>query len=213
MGATLLAAAKRDTAIKTSTLRKEKRVPGVFYTSGKPGTHISLAYEELRKAHIAAGSNTLIDLDIDGKVEKVLIQELQLDPVMDTMIHVDFYGVKMKEKIDTAIPLAIVGESPAVKNDGGIMEISLTDVAIRCLPGDLVHEIEVDVSGLVNLGDSLHLSDLVLPKGMELIQEDILTIVSIQAPKEEVEDDGTMEMPTLVGEEEGEKDGEEEAKE
>lgn len=185
MEAIVLKATQRDTEKKASELRKEKLVPCVFYAHGKDNLHLAIEYEPMRKAYLKAGSNTLIDLEVEGKIVKVLIHDIQFDPIMDDITHVDFYGVKMKEKIDTEIPLEFVGLSSAVKNLGGILETTLHEVEVRCLPTDLVPNIEVDIAVLENLGDAIHLSDLNLPKGMELLQDEALTVISVQAPKEE----------------------------
>lgn len=182
-------------------LRAEKQVPGVIYGHNKENTHVIVDAEKLRKVYRQAGRNTIVSLEIEGgKTEKVLIHVLEKHPVKDTFVHVDFYAVKLKEKITTTIPLKFIGVSNAVKNFGGIFVETLSEVEVRCLPTDLVHEIEVDISGLENFGDSLHVSDVKAPKTIEILTGEEETVALVQAPKEEVVADEAPSSDQLVPE-------------
>ena len=188
MESTVLHVAERDLAKKAKTYRQEKQIPAVFYGHDKAPRHLTMEYEEFRKLFSKAGKSTLLDLDFgSGSKEKVLVHDIQYHPVSDDITHVDFYAVKMKEKITTEIPLEFVGESNAVKNFGGILETVLDALEIRCLPGDLVSQIEVDISVLESIGDSIHVSDLKIPAGLEVITDAELSVASVQAHKEEEE--------------------------
>ncbi|MFN7160155.1 MAG: 50S ribosomal protein L25 [Candidatus Gracilibacteria bacterium] len=168
-------------------LRTEKQVPAVIYGHKKENIHISVDAEKLRKVYRHAGRNTIVTLELDGgKTEKVLIHMVDRHPVKDTFMHVDFYAVKLKEKITTTIPLEFTGISNAVKNFGGIFVETMSEVEVRCLPTDLIHTIVVDIAVLENFGDSIHVSDLIVPKTIEILTGEEETIALVQAPKEEV---------------------------
>lgn len=188
MESTVLQVAERDLAKKANAYRQEKQIPAVFYGHDKAPRHMVMDYETFRKLFAKAGKSTLIDLDFGkGAKEKVLVHDIQYHPVSDDITHVDFYAVKMKEKITTEIPLEFVGESNAVRNFGALLETTLDAVEVKCLPGDLVSQIEVDISVLENVGDALHVSDLKIPSALEVLTDAELTIASVQAPKEEEE--------------------------
>lgn len=197
-----LAAAARDLKQAAKKLRQQKMVPAVFYGNGKTNESIVLDHETFRKVFAEAGSNTIIDLKMpSGATEKVLVHDVQRDPVMDTFMHVDFYGVKMTEKLTTEIPFEFVGESNAVKNLGGMLTTNMDEIEVRCLPGDLVHSIVIDLSKLENLNDSIHLSDITMPHGLEVMtEEEDPVIVSVQAIEEEKEEESTGEvaMPEVL---------------
>lgn len=178
-----LEARERDMTIPAKQLLTQKLLPAVFYGNGKENEVMILDYEEFRKVFRDAGSNTIVTLKLpSGKSEKVLIHEVQLDPVKDTYRHVDFYGLQMKEKITTTIPLHLVGESNAVKNFGGVLISNLDELEVRCLPTDLVHHIEVSLETLENIGDSIHVSEIAIPKGIEVLADMEETVASVQPP-------------------------------
>jgi len=179
-----ITAQERDLTKKPAHIRAEKLLPAEFYAEGKENQHLVFDYEDFRRLYRKAGKNSIVDVKMPaGGTEKVLIQEIQLDPIYDTIIHADLYGVKMKEKITTTIPLEFVGESNAVKNFGGIFVVQNGEIEVKCLPTDLVPTIEVDISGLEELGDSIHLEGINLPKGMEVTAEENLSIAMVMAPK------------------------------
>jgi len=185
MEAVVLNAHERDLSILAKDVRSEKKVPGVCYGHERKNIHVTVEHEELRKVLKKAGMSTLVDLTIEGKVEKVLISDVQFHPVMDTIEHVDFHIVKLKENITTEIPLEYVGVSSAVKNFAGVLVTNLDEVEVRCLPTALVHSIQVDISKLEALGDSIHVSDLTIPAGIEILTDAEETVCLVQAPADE----------------------------
>lgn len=190
-----LATEARDMTLPAKKLRKLKKVPAVYYGRDKETEHMAIDHEAFRKVFKAAGSNTIVDLKLpSGKTEKVLIHVIQKHPVTDLFIHVDFYGLQMKEKLNTEVPFNFTGEAGAVKNFGGILVTNRTDVEVRCLPTDLIHEIDIDLSTLENIGDSIHISDLKLPSTLEIVTELEEMIVTVQGVQEEEEVDETAEM-------------------
>jgi large subunit ribosomal protein L25 len=193
-----LAAKKRDASVKAKKLRAQGLVPGVIYGHGVENRNVMMAYNEFAKAIKAAGESTLIDLGIesDGEV-KVLVKDWQVEPLTNRYAHVDFYQVNLKEKLKTEIALNFVGESPAVKEQGGSLVKSLDSVLVECLPTDLVHAIDVDVSGLTTFDAMIRVRDLKVPAGITVLENPDETIATVEAPMTE-EQFKALETPTVV---------------
>lgn len=196
----------------SATLRKESGtnevkqvrdrggIPAVIYSSKIQPQNLELNRREveLLLAH-AAGESILVDLEIaDGNSitnTMTLIQEVQHHPVRGDVLHVDFHAVSATETIEAEIPIEPVGEADGVKNYGGILESIVRSLPIRCLPQDLPEILKVDVTNL-KVGDTLHVGDLVLPKGVEAAMDPGVTVLSIAAPNVAVEAADTSAAPT-----------------
>ncbi len=191
----------RDPAVKKAKdVRREGKLPAVFYGKGKDSQALQMDYQTFRRLYRAAGDSTLVELNIDGKTkETVLIHDFQRDPVSDDYIHVDFMGINMNEEITTNIHLEFVGVAPAVKDLGGILSVARTEVEVRCLPKDIPHHIEVDISSLTDFHLSIHVSDIVVPEGVVITNDPELTIANVSAPATE-EAAGSDEGATEAGE-------------
>ncbi len=176
-----LKAEKRDLQQK---LDPNFYVPGVLYGKKIENLNIKVKKNDFKKAWEEAGESNLIDLKInDTESVKVIIKDVQYEPVKYIPIHVDFYQVNMKEKITAEIPLEFIGESKAVKALGGLL-MKYTDVVeVKCLPGDLLDHIDVDISLLTGFEDSIHMKDLKLPESMELLRDLEEIVVNVIAPK------------------------------
>jgi large subunit ribosomal protein L25 len=184
----LQAKTRELTGKKVKTLRLDGVVPAVVYGHGVPSKNLTVDYRTFEKVFNKAGESSLIDLAVEGaESAKVLIQDVQYNPMTDRITHVDFRQVNMKEKLEAEVILKFVGECLAVKSQGGILVRSMDTVTVRCLPGDLVHEIEVDLSKLVNLEDRLTVADIVAPQGIEFMARPTDIIVVVNAPISEDE--------------------------
>lgn len=173
---------------RAKTELKDMRVPAVLYGAGVESRPISVGRSEFVKLYNTAGQSALIDVTVGSEAPvKALIKELQLHPITTDPIHVDFYQVRMDQEIEANIPLVFIGESSAVKNDGGTLIKSMDEVAVRCLPGDLPHEIEVDLSKLVTFDDAITIGSLVVAKGVEFIDDAEQTIATVARPLTEDE--------------------------
>ncbi len=200
--------AKKREQIKHSarTARTEKDVPCVVYGPKFETVQISVPYSDLLRTYREAGESSLIDLNIDGKAVKVLVHEISYHPVRDSIQHVDFYAVDLKAKTDVDVPLVFKGESPAVKNLGGLFMREKHTITIKCLPTDIPHEIEVNIASLVNVGDHIKASDIPLDRNkFELLDKPDMLICSVVAPKEEKIEEGRPEDQAVPveGQEEG----------
>lgn len=179
-----IVALKRDLSEK---IDKNKAIPAVLYGNKVENIHLLLNKVEFDKVYAKAGESNLLDLEVGDLKSKVIIKDVAYHPVKHTPIHVDLYQVNMKEKISASIPLIFLGEPKAVKELGGLLMKYTDEVEVKCLPGDLIDHIDVDVSGLNTFEDSIHMEDLNLPASMELMREKDEIVVNVIAPKAEVE--------------------------
>ncbi len=170
-------------------LRTLGQIPAVVYGHGIASQDISLDLRAFEKVLRQAGESSLIDLAVgDAAVVKVLVHDVQHDPLRSTIIHADLRQVNMKEKLEANVTLKFVGEAPAVKALGAILLRNMDTVTVRCLPQYLVHEIEVDLSNLKNLDDQITIGSLVLPEGMEFVNgaEEVIAIAQTPISEEEL---------------------------
>jgi len=169
-------------------LRREGFIPAVLYGAHTASVLLSLEPRALMKAVATeAGANTLITLRVDGNTDLshkvVMLRDLQVDPVRRTPLHADLYEVRMDETITVSIPVRIVGKAAGVE-EGGILDHSLRELEIECLPGSIPDGVEVDVSALT-IGDSIHVSDLKLPEGVKVLEDAGTPVVAVTTPAAE----------------------------
>ncbi|MEY4723652.1 MAG: ribosomal protein large subunit ribosomal protein [Candidatus Parcubacteria bacterium] len=173
---------------KVKTVRSAGLVPAVVYGHGIPARDISIDFRTFEKLVSQAGESSLVDLTVDAEAPvKILVHEVQYHPLKDTIIHADLRQVRMDEKLETNIAIKFVGEAPAVKTSGAILVKNLTFVTVSCLPGDLVPEIEIDLSALKNFEDRISISDVVAPKGIEFLNGPTEVIIIAAQPISEEE--------------------------
>jgi len=184
----ILNAEKRDKKVKPNALRRNGDIPGVVYGHGVPTVEIFTPYKQFVKIYNEAGESSLVDLNLKDEGNfKVLIQDTASNPLTEKFVHFDLYRVKMTEKLKTPVELKFVGISPCVAELGGVLVKSLDEIEVRCLPGDLVSEIEVDLSSLKNFGNVIKISDLKIPDGLEVLDSKDLIVATVMEPaKEEV---------------------------
>lgn len=172
-------------------LRAAGRIPGVCYGQGEKSVSIALDPHQLRRLieKSDSGMNTIFNLAVDGggslDGKMVLLRELQRDPVRGTYLHADFYAVNVEEAIEVSVPIHIRGKARGV-DLGGVLDQALRELELECLPLAIPKEIVVDVSEL-DVGDSLHVRDIVLPEGVKLVSDGDLSVVSVVAPTKEEE--------------------------
>lgn len=163
-------------------LRASKKIPAVVYGRKFTPVSISLDYSEFLKTFRVAGETHIIKLSIEWKNQDVLVYDIQYHPVSWDFQHVDFITVNAKEKLTVNIPLKLVGNSPAVR-EGWIVDHLVDEVEVKCLPWDLVDHFEFDISALLGIWDSAHLSDVNIDtKKFDIHLPLDTTIVSILEP-------------------------------
>jgi large subunit ribosomal protein L25 len=189
-------------------------VPGVLYGPGETPVALQVSFPEfMRIYHGGHGENVLVDLTVDsGQPKKVLFREVQLDPVTEKVVHVDFYHVSLTKVIRVHVPVHLEGLPTGVKLGGGILQHVLREVELECLPTDIPESIVVDVSAL-EVHDAVHVSDLPATK-WKLVTEGTQTVASVIPPvlvKEAVPVEGAVlegEAAAAEPERIGEKPGE-----
>ena len=204
-----LQAKARETKTGLDQMRAEGFVPAVFYGMGKESVSIMVEDKEFRKIWREAGESTTVLLETPtGKVD-VLIHEVQMDPVKDTPVHIDFLAVDMNKEIEVPVALEFVGESDAVKA-GGVLTKSLHEVEVKALPKNLPHNLEVDISALATLEDQILVSDIKLPMGVTMVTdgEEVVAVVSA-AKEEEPAEAAPVDLSAIEVEKKGKKEEEE----
>ncbi len=212
----LRAKTREKTKSQVKNLRAAGKIPAVLYGPKTENKNLLLDRVAFQKTYEIAGESNLIDLILeDNQIHKVIIKDVQRDPVKNLFIHVDLYEVDMKKPIIVEVPLLFVGESKAEKELGGVLTKNLEVLEVECLPGDLVENIEIDLSSLSELGDSLHVKDIKIPNNLTLITPEDEMVVNVAEQKEEIEETSTEEKEeTKEGEEpKAKEDDEKEEKE
>jgi large subunit ribosomal protein L25 len=163
----LLSATSRTT--RGDATREQGQIPAVLYGAGGEPQSLAVDFPAFVKLYKVAGEASLIDLTIDGKdAGKALIQDVQLDPVKDRVIHLDLRRIDMTKPMTATVDLRFVGESPIVKASGGTVVTNVSTVVVRCLPKDLVSVLEIDISVLNSFDDAVKIKDIKLPAGVEI---------------------------------------------
>jgi large subunit ribosomal protein L25 len=181
---TTLSLRPRDGSGKGSArkLRAAGRIPGVIYGHGEETRSVSVDRHEFEllfsRVHV---ENTVLSLEIEGQRPiKALVREVQAHPVRADVLHVDFYQIHAGEKVSVQVPIRLQG-TPAGVRAGGMLQHTLNDLPIRCLADAIPETITADVTAL-EIGDSLHISDLQIPDGVELELEGDVTVCSVSPP-------------------------------
>jgi len=196
-----LQAKKRDIVGKgLAAIRNEGAVPAVLYGKEKENINLSVNKKEFDHIYKLSGESSLILLEIDGdKSKNVLVKDVSKDPVHGSVLHVDFYQVKMSEKITTNVPLVFTGDSKAVIDLSGSLITNKDEVEVECLPGDLPHEIEVDITVLEDFDSVIHIKDIKVPEGVEIKDDPEETLALVEPPRSE-EEMAELEEPVVEGE-------------
>ncbi len=155
---------------KVKNLRNEGILPANIYGKNIESTAVQIDQTSFQKLFVKAGETELLDLQVDKEKEahSVLIRNVQVDPVTDEPLHVDFMQVILTEKVEAAVPIQFVAEAQAVKEGKGIFLELLDELEVEALPTDLPSQIEVDISGLKEVGDGIVVKELKLPKGVSV---------------------------------------------
>ena len=201
-------AKKRTGETKLDVLRKEGDIPAVFYGAGKETTPISLSKIEFKKIWRDAGESSAIQIKTKEATVDVLIHEVQVDPITDEPIHVDFLAIDMKKKIRVEVPLVFEGVSNAVKSGIGNLVKVLHEVEIEALPADLPHDLTVDISSLEGLENQVFVSDIKVPNGVVIITAGTEVVASIVAQVEEKEETVPVDLSAIEVEKKGKKEEE-----
>lgn len=164
---------------KVKKLRKEGLVPANLYGKKVKSQSVQVAEKEFSSVFTKAGETGLVELMLDKQVHPVLVKNVTYHPVTGSPLHVDFFQVDLKEKVQTRVPLSFVGESPAVKDKLGVLLTILSEIEIEALPTDLPEKIEVDVTNLKAVGDTIKVSDLKITDKIKVLTDANLELVKV----------------------------------
>jgi large subunit ribosomal protein L25 len=203
---TKLIAKKRDLdgSSNARRMRKTGALPGVIYGDEKEPTSIQLnAHDFEQLLHHHASESLIVDIELEGEGDvSVLVKEVQHHPVTSDLVHVDLLRVAANKPIQVEVPLELTGEAAGVKA-GGTLDHTMHFIAVECLPADLVEAIEADVSAL-EIGQALHVSDLVIPGSLKLLVDGAGIVASVAGPRaeeeEEVEEEAGSAEPEVISE-------------
>jgi large subunit ribosomal protein L25 len=198
-------------------LRGSGRVPAIIYGRQAKPQNLEVSEKEFGDLiHRSVSENLLVDLSVenDARAKRLaLVQEIQHYPLDGKVLHVDFHEVSENEKVTVNVPVETTGEAAGVKNSGGVLEHVLFKLKVRSLPKDLPEQIIVDVSSL-ELGKAVHIGEIKLPEGVEILGDKNIPVVSVAMPRTEEEEAATAEAaPVAAGDvemlKEKKEDGEE----
>ena len=186
MSTVLVAETGRSTGSANSRrMRREDHVPAVVYGQGMEPITISVVRRELRHALSGpAGTNTVLDLTVDGQVYPAIVKELQRHPVRRTVSHVDFLQVNLNEEITIAVPVRLEGEAKAVIDEGGLVDPAVDTIEVRTTPRNIPNEIVIDITDMT-MDTVITLGEIELPAGVTATADPDTAIVTVLFIKEE----------------------------
>ena len=199
---------------KVGALRRNGQLPGIMYGRHIESTPILMDMREASKALYKISASSIVTILLDGKEYPSLVREKQRNYILGTLKHVDFQVVSMKEKIRTMVTVELVGISPAVKNLNGVVVQNLNEIEVEALPQDLPEHLELDLSVLLNIGDSMLVKDLKVASDVAILSDLEETVVvitgSAQATEEEMEELEEGAVEPELSEQRGKKEEDEE---
>jgi len=187
-------------------LRRQGRVPAVLYGPKTENILLSVNPKDVEQIlkKVSSGSAVLNLVIENGKAvtKSVMIKELQAHPVSGKFLHIDFYEIDMERKINVSVPVVVKGQSKGVEL-GGLLQIIRREIEVYCLPNEIPHSIEIDVTDL-DIGDSVHVDEIKLEGDVELAGDVNFTVVTVVSPKAEAAREEEEEALEEGAEEEGE---------
>jgi len=176
---------------KVAALRRSGVLPGNVYGKGLDSVSIQISTDELDKTLKAATANEVFDLRINGESDTrpVVIQKVQRHPITSTPLHAEFYQVSLTEKMRAEVPLIVIGQSEAIDTYNGVLMHALTSLHVEALPLDLPSSIEVDITPLTELEQSIHVADLPIPSNVSVLTDGEVMVVKISSPRVALEEE------------------------
>ncbi len=169
------------------SLREQGLIPAELYGRGIKNLHLAVPAKDFLKTWKQAGANTVVNVLVENRKHPVLIYDVKKDYLTGEVEHVDFYAVRMDEKIKAKIPLEFVGEAPAVKEKSGILNKAMAEIEVEALPANLPHSFEVDISSLDDINKSIYVKDIKVPKDVSVIVDPETVIATVTPPAKEEE--------------------------
>ncbi|MBI5613313.1 50S ribosomal protein L25 [Candidatus Gottesmanbacteria bacterium] len=166
---------------KVKNLRKEGNLPASLYGKHIKSQSLAVSEELFTEVYDKAGETGLIELKVGSEVKPVLVHTVQIDPVSDAILHVEFYQVNLKEKVKAKVPVVQTGVSPAMTEKLGVLLTLLDEIEVEALPTDLPEKIEVDVSTLARVDQEIRVSDLKVPSEVTILSDGEQGVVKVGA--------------------------------
>ena len=181
-----LKATKREVVgKKVGALRRAGKLPAVLYGHGIKSTPVMLDDREATLRLSRLTSSSLLMIELDGKEYPALVREKQRDYLKNVLLHVDFQVISMTEKVTTKVGIDLTGTAPAVKAFNAVIVTVLNELEIECMPQDLPERVVVDISGLAEVGDGIHVRDIVISDQVKILDDPDEMIVVASATREE----------------------------
>lgn len=198
----VIQADRRDVVGKrVKGLRREGKLPAILYGKHVETMPIEIDLREASRILQGLSPSALIQIQMDGEEHLALVREKQRDVILGTLLHIDFQAVSLTERVRSEVSIDLIGESPAVKDLGGILVTNVEQLDVEALPRDLPERIEVDVSNLLEIGDAIYVRDLSLSGDVSVHAEpdDVIVVVTIPAAEPEPEEEEEVEEELLEG--------------
>ena len=178
-----LAVAPRDDSVTTKALRRAGLVPAVVYGRDFAAQSVQIGYRLVERAVYHVGTSSVLTLDIEGQPQghMVLVRDIQRDPVSSRILHVDFYRIVAGERIRSTVPVVLVGSAPVVElvELGAVVSHVLSSIEIECLPKDMPRSVQLDISGLVDVHDSISVGELTVPEEVLVLTPPDAVVVQV----------------------------------
>jgi large subunit ribosomal protein L25 len=172
---------------KVNTLRREGFIPAELYGHGVPNVHLSVSAKEFAKTYATAGTNTVITLVVGTEKLPAIIHHVERHYISGAPSSIDFYQVKMDEKITARVPIEFVGDSAAVREKGAVINKSMAEIEVEALPNDLPRQLTVDLSRLDDIDKTIYVRDIAVPHGVEVLVDGDTAVATATAPRIEEE--------------------------
>lgn len=186
---------------KVKLLRQDGVTPANIYGNGVDSRAIQVPSDDLLRVLKAAGRSEIVYVSLEGKERPTFVREVQRNPVTDLILHVDFFQIDLTKKVKIEIPVHLTGVPPAVDTYQGILVQPLDHVTVEALPTDVPSSLDLDVSVLTEIDQSLHVSDLTTPEGVLMVNDGQQMIAKVEPPAVEVVDEPTVGEGLIEGEE------------
>lgn len=181
---------RQITGKKVAQLRRTGVLPANVFGKGLESVSLQIDLEQLQTTLKTMTANEVLDLKISGEraARPVIISRLQRHPYKGTWLHADFYQVSLREKMKADVPITVVGESEAIKTFNGVLMMGIETVSVEALPLDLPTHFEIDISHLMNLEDTMHVSDIAVESNVTILTDPEVVVLKIASPRISVEE-------------------------
>lgn len=171
---------------KVKYVRREGKIPAIIYGKDFDATPIALDLRNTTNTLSKVSSSTILTIKIGDKELPTLVRDIQKDFIKNQILHIDFLAVSATETLRTTVSITVTGEAPVLKEFDALMVTGVEGIEVECLPQDLPESIEVDVSGIVELGQAIYVKDIVVPSGVQFLTDPEELVIVASAIKEEV---------------------------